>query len=138
MGNKRRNYISGYWSKGQKSAWFFLIETYYAYLYQVFYHKGFVVTREMIQIQYTKLLQNSGISSGASYGWFRRFLLRKKLVLRRLSGSGRELPKDASSICTEYLNSINKTINEAKYENTAIISFDETSIYLDMVRSIFH
>jgi hypothetical protein len=78
-------------------------------------------------------LSNIGISKGFGYGWFRNFLARKRLVLRRISGSGRELPENASSICTEYLDEINKKIIEEKYEDKGIISFDETSIYLDIV-----
>jgi hypothetical protein len=52
-----------------------------------------IVTREMIQQEYARLLSNIGIGKGFGYGWFRNFLAPKRLVIRRISGSGRRIPE---------------------------------------------
>jgi hypothetical protein len=56
----------------------------------------------------------------------------ENLVLRRVSGSGRDFPKDCERVAVGYLNQANKVIIKNQYAANAIIGFDETSIYVDM------
>jgi hypothetical protein len=74
---------------------------------------------------------DSSIKFQASNGWLIRFLNRFNLVVRRISGSGRELPKDCHKEINAYLKSVNSLMKG--YAANAIISFDETSIYADML-----
>jgi hypothetical protein len=76
-------------------------------------------------------VNDPAIKFQASSGWLCRFLGRFKLVTRRISGSGRELPKDCFKEINEYLKSVNGLMKS--YAANAIISFDETSIYADML-----
>ena len=52
--------------------------------------RGFCVTGGMIRAQALRILE--GTNFQASNGWLTRFLRRKRLVIRRVTTSGRELP----------------------------------------------
>ncbi len=89
------------------------------------------IRREMMQR--VNPARDPAIKFQASGGWFTRFIKRHNLVVRRISGSGRELPKDCCVQIKEYLQKANTIMKE--YSTNAIISFDETSIYADMLGS---
>ena len=65
-----------------------------------------------------------------SSGWLVRFLRRNKLRFRRITSSGRELPKNATETITTFISSCsNQVINNV--DRSAIFNFDETCVYLD-------
>ena len=67
----------------------------------------------------------------ASYGWFVNFMRRFNLVHRRISNSGRNLPKDCIPKIIEYLDLVHDKIKG--YEPRNIFAFDETSCYMDAI-----
>ncbi len=71
----------------------------------------------------------------ASNGWLLRFLKRFNLVVRRISSSGRELPKNCSDIVYNYLKSVNQAIKNKQYSADEVIYFDETSICVNMLEN---
>jgi hypothetical protein len=57
-----------------------------------------MIKNKGIQIAYTlKLTDFKG-----SNGWLNNFLLRNKLVLRRITTTGRELSEDSASVINEF------------------------------------
>ncbi len=54
---------------------------------------GLCVTTGIIQANALRILPNETFS--ASNGWFDRFMKRKRLTIRRITTSGRELPRFA-------------------------------------------
>jgi hypothetical protein len=69
----------------------------------------------------------------ASNGWLSRFLSRFKLIVRRVSTSGHELPENCSDIVFKYLQSVNYTIVNRGYSPSEIIHFEEISICANML-----
>ena len=68
----------------------------------------------------------------ASDGWLHGFLRRKNYTLRRITTTGRDLPKDFLETINQFhqdcaLNSI----DDDEFDLNALINMDETSIYLD-------
>jgi hypothetical protein len=100
-------------------------------------------------------MNDSSITFKASNGWIHRFLnrffafdkfccqknqillfkfrFRFNLVTRRISSSGRDLPKDCANTVYEYLKTLNQKLKS--YSANEVISFDETSIYADMLEN---
>ena len=54
---------------------------------------------------------------------------RHNLVIRRITGSGRTLPKDCVNTIKSYLNCVQGRRKD--YPNDLVFGFDETSIYMD-------
>jgi hypothetical protein len=71
----------------------------------------------------------------ASNGWLLRFLKRFNLVVRRISSSGRELPKNCCNIVYNYLKSVNQTIKNKRYTPDEVIYFDEISMCANMLQN---
>ncbi|CAF0945799.1 unnamed protein product [Brachionus calyciflorus] len=66
-----------------------------------------------------------------SNGWFYNFLKRKNFALRRITTSGRELPKNSISIIKNFFADCQKITNEPDFRPEKLINVDEKSIYLD-------
>ena len=66
----------------------------------------------------------------ASYGWLKRFMNRFDLVQRRITGTGRTLPKDCKEQIKSYLGTIQEIAKTYNPKN--IFNFDESSFYMDM------
>ena len=64
----------------------------------------------------------------ASSGWLHRFLHRNGLVCRRISSTGRDLPKNTAEIINNWFAECEYLLNKNKKE---IFNMDETAIYLD-------
>jgi hypothetical protein len=62
---------------------------------------GLCVTAGMIRVEAVRLLPNGNFS--ASNGWLDRFMKRKRLTIRRITTSGRELPRDAPIQINQFL-----------------------------------
>jgi hypothetical protein len=62
---------------------------------------GLCVTAGMIRVEAVRLLPNGNFS--ASNGWLDRFMKRKRLTNRRITTSGRELPRDAPIQINQFL-----------------------------------
>jgi hypothetical protein len=54
---------------------------------------------------------------------------RHNLVIRRISGSGRTLPKDCVNTIKSYLDFVQ--IRAREYEKKEIFAYDETSVFMD-------
>ncbi|CAF1085979.1 unnamed protein product [Brachionus calyciflorus] len=66
-----------------------------------------------------------------SNGWLNNFLKRKNFTLRRITTSGRELPKDSINIIKSFFTECQKVTNESDFEPEILFNMDETTIYLD-------
>ena len=67
----------------------------------------------------------------ASAGWLTNFLSRHHLTNRRVSSTGRELPKDTLDSIRSFFRNCNEAFRNANYNRSKILNMDETSIYLD-------
>lgn len=67
----------------------------------------------------------------ASKGFVVRFLKRHNLVKRKITSSGRGVPKDSIESVKEYLGEAYKYAQQ--FESGQIINFDQTSLYMDTV-----
>jgi len=65
----------------------------------------------------------------ASAGWLQRFMNRNDLVRRRITGTGRTLPKDCKEQIKSYLGTIQEVAKT--YDSNHVFNFDETSHYMD-------
>ena len=65
----------------------------------------------------------------ASYGWLKRFMDRFDLVQRRITGTGRTLPKDCKNQINHYLNQVQSFAK--LYDPKCIFNFYESSFYMD-------
>jgi hypothetical protein len=90
--------------------------------------RGFCVTQGMIRCEALRML--NGTNFQASNGWFSRFLRRKRLVVRRITTSGRDLPKDAGVQANTFLDQCHEFVR-SDFDRDTLLNGDETSIYLD-------
>ena len=90
--------------------------------------RGFCVTGGMIRAQALRILE--GTNFQASNGWLTRFLRRKRLVIRRVTTSGRELPSDAGATVEAFLRDCEEFM-EMDFDLDTLLNGDETSIYID-------
>jgi hypothetical protein len=90
--------------------------------------RGFCVTGGMLRAQALRILE--GTNFQASNGWLTRFLRRKRLVIRRVTTSGRELPSDAGATVEAFLRDCEEFM-EMDFDLDTLLNGDETSIYID-------
>ena len=67
----------------------------------------------------------------ASRGWLVKWMARHNLCYRRITSSGRNLPKDFVEKIIGHLNSVQK--KAIHYATDAILGFDESSFYMDSI-----
>lgn len=67
----------------------------------------------------------------ASDGWKYNFLSRKNLVLRRITTTGRDLPRDALNTIRTFMNHCQVMRDMSNYSREIVLNADETTIYLD-------
>ena len=67
----------------------------------------------------------------ASRGWVQNFMKRYNLAFRRITTSGRELPKDCVEIIKKFLDEVKNKIEDKGYRLNEIFGFDESSFYMD-------
>lgn len=91
---------------------------------------GLCVSQRSIKRKALEIVSQTNSTFLASSGWLHRFLKRNKLVLRRITTSGRELSKDAPKIINDFLDHCTKFQVEG-FDRRCLINMDETSIYLD-------
>jgi hypothetical protein len=69
----------------------------------------------------------------ASQGWLYNFLRRNKLVLRRITTTGRELPDNCIETILSFISEMEKLFGPQEDVNfDSLINMDETCIYIDM------
>lgn len=66
-----------------------------------------------------------------SRGWLENFLRRRKLVMRRISSTGRDLPLDTLSRINLYFTELYENLKEYSFTLGQILNMDESCIYLD-------
>jgi hypothetical protein len=64
-----------------------------------------------------------------SNGWLNNFLLRNKLVLRRITTTGRKLSEDSAGVINEFFDLCNRKLRNKDREQ--IYATDETKFCLD-------
>ena len=90
---------------------------------------GICVTGGMIRAEALQIMADTNFS--ASNGWPTRFLPRKRLVVRRVTTSGRELPKDAGVQVDQFLSECAREYQVDGFDRDSLLNGDETSIYMD-------
>jgi len=90
--------------------------------------QGRCVTGNMVKQQALQLSGN--VEFRASNGWLQNFLKRKHLVRRRITTSGRDLPRNAGQLVRDLLESSSK-YRTPDFSRQSLVNMDETSIYLD-------
>jgi hypothetical protein len=84
-----------------------------------------MIKNKGIQIAHTlKLTDFKG-----SNGWLNNFLLRNKLVLRRITTTGRKLSEDSAGVINEFFDLCNRKLRNIDHEQ--IYAADETNFRLD-------
>lgn len=73
----------------------------------------------------------ASVAFSASEGWKTNFLQRHDLVLRRITTSGRDLPRNSITAIREFINDYQLLRGMPNYERRIVINGDETAIYLD-------
>ena len=66
-----------------------------------------------------------------SNGWFKGFLIRHNLVLRRVTTAGRELPKNTKASIAIFFGKCILSVNQENFDLGSIGNMDESSIYID-------
>lgn len=67
----------------------------------------------------------------ASNGWLQNFLMRRRLVRRRVTTSGRDLPADAVALARGFLESAVNKYCLTNFARASLLNMDETCLYLD-------
>ena len=91
--------------------------------------QGICVTSGMIRAEALRIL--AGTNFSASNGWMARFLRRKRLVIRRITTSGRDLPQDAGPLASLFLTECALEYQVDGFDRDCLLNGDETSIYID-------
>ena len=91
---------------------------------------GACINTSVVKLKAIEIYKKTGTNTNfkASNGWLEKFLKRYGLCSRRVSSSGRELPKNCKKIIELFLQDCSK-FNEVC--TSAIYNMDEASIYLD-------
>ncbi|CAF1027868.1 unnamed protein product [Brachionus calyciflorus] len=94
---------------------------------------GFSIRQKAIEL-YSRIYSNvdeSNVQFKASNGWLVNFCKRKNLVLRRITTSGRELPKNTPTVVKQFFSTCQNIVNLPTYSSNKVINMDESSVYLD-------
>ena len=67
----------------------------------------------------------------ASDGWFLNFCRRKKLTLRRITSSGRDLPSNCIEQINSFFEDVSNIIKDNQLTLSQILNMDETCTFLD-------
>jgi hypothetical protein len=67
----------------------------------------------------------------ASVGWRQKFCDRKNLVLRRVTTSGRDFPRDYLDTVFDFFKIVSDSIDENNFSAAQILNMDESACYLD-------
>ena len=59
------------------------------------------------------------------------FFRRNNFVVRRITTSGRDLPKNSDKLVQDFLNECKQKFQLDNFNLDAVLNMDETSIYLD-------
>ena len=92
---------------------------------------GLCVNQRSIKAKASELMSRSDNNFKASSGWLYRFLKRKNLVLRRVTTTGRELPRKAPQTINNFLNECSAKFQVDGFDRKCLLNMDETSIYID-------
>ena len=95
-------------------------------------NQGHCVSGNMIRLRALELFNeysNTHMNFQASEGWFHRFLRRRNLVLRRVTTSGRELPRDVGIKIDYFLQTSQSNFMTPNFDLSNLANMDETSIY---------
>ena len=68
----------------------------------------------------------------ASRGWLSRFLRRRKLVSRRVTTVGQEIPGNAADVAERFMSDVKKIITDGKFSDACIGNMDETPLWFDL------
>ena len=90
---------------------------------------GTLCNSNMVRQQALQFARN--VEFRASNGWMCNFLERKNLVRRRVTTSGRELPRDAAKLTSEFIQKAATKYCRPNFQRKSLVNMDETSIYLD-------
>ena len=96
--------------------------------------QGNCISSRMIQAQ--AIRTSPSIDFAASNGWLSNFLRRHRLVRRRITSSGRDLPANAVDNCRNFLRECSQ-FRVLDFDRETLLNMDETSIYIDN-SSIFY
>lgn len=78
------------------------------------------------------LYGENGIEFKASGGWLSRFYRRKKLVSRRVTSVGQELPTNADALAEKFIADTSSLISTKKLPDISIANMDESPYWFDM------
>lgn len=93
---------------------------------------GHIVDGNAIRSKAREIATRTNIGNfKCSSGWLVRFLRRKKLRFRRVTSSGRELPKNANETISTFINLCSNHVVSNRVARASIYNFDETVVYLD-------
>lgn len=94
--------------------------------------EGHIVDGHAIRSKAREIATTNGIDSfKCSSGWLVRFLRRGKLRFRRITTSGRELPRDAKDTISTFISICSNHMVSNRVQRSAVYNFDETVVYLD-------
>ena len=94
-------------------------------------NSGLCVSGGMIGREAFNIFGGSNTTFGASNGWLCRFLKRHNLVARRISTSGRCLPKNAGAEIEEFLETTDHYFKKNGFDKDTLIGMNETTVYID-------
>ncbi|CAF1107941.1 unnamed protein product [Brachionus calyciflorus] len=94
---------------------------------------GLTIKQKAIEL-YNSIYMNineASVEFKANNGWLLNFCKRKKLVVRRITTSGRDLPSNTITIIKNFFNTYQNIVNKSNFSKEKVINMDETCIYLD-------
>jgi hypothetical protein len=95
---------------------------------------GQCVSSRMIQAQ--AIRTSPSIEFCASNGWLFNFLKRHRLVRRKVTTTGRDLPANATDNCRNFLRECSQ-YRVPNFDLNTLINMDETSIYIDSSSKLY-